>query len=59
MKELTWKRTTAIISTEGSEQPILLQVAVDSGTRLGYGRIVGALVNREEVFVLFGRGIPL
>ena len=58
------KRTTPIVSIERSEQQILLQ-----GTELGSawtvaldqdsGEMSGSLVNREEVFVLFGSCTPL
>jgi len=58
------KRTTPIVSIEKSEQQILLQ-----GTELGSawtlaldqvsGELSGSLVNREEVFVLFGSCTPL
>ena len=58
------KRTTPIVSMEKSEKQILLQ-----GTELGSawtialdqasGEISGSLVNREEVFVLFGSCTPL
>jgi hypothetical protein len=58
------KRTAPIVSIERSEQQILLQ-----GTELGSawtialdqnsGEISGSLVNREEVFVIFGSCTPL
>jgi hypothetical protein len=58
------KRTTPIVSIEKSESQILLQ-----GTELGSawtlaidqvsGELSGSLVNREEVFVLFGSCTPL
>jgi hypothetical protein len=58
------KRTAPIVSIERSEKQILLQ-----GTELGSawvialdqdsGEISGALVNREEVFVIFGSCTPL
>ncbi|HYQ97956.1 MAG TPA: hypothetical protein VEO92_06280, partial [Candidatus Nitrosocosmicus sp.] len=58
------KRTTPIVSIEKSEQQILLQ-----GTELGSawtlaldqvsGELSGSLVNREEVFVIFGSCTPL
>jgi len=58
------KRTSPIASIERSEQQILLQ-----GTELGSawtialdqnsGEMSGSLVNREEVFVLFGSCTPL
>ena len=58
------KRTTPIVSIEKSEQQILLQ-----GTELGFawtltldqdsGEMSGSLVNRKEVFVLFGSCTPL
>jgi hypothetical protein len=58
------KRTTPIVSMEKSEQQILLQ-----GTELAFawtialdqnsGEMSGAMVNRQEVFVLFGSCTPL
>jgi len=58
------KQTTPIVSMEKSDTQILLQ-----GTELGYGwtlaldqesgTMTGTLVNREEVFVLFGSCTPL
>ena len=58
------KRTSPIASIERSEQQILLQ-----GTELGSawtialdqnsGEMSGSLVNREEVFVIFGSCTPL
>jgi hypothetical protein len=58
------KRTSPIVSIEKSEQQILMQ-----GTELGAawtialdqksGEISGSLVNREEVFVIFGSCTPL
>jgi hypothetical protein len=58
------KRTSPIASIERSEQQILMQ-----GTELGSawtlaldqvsGELSGSLVNREEVFVIFGSCTPL
>ena len=58
------KRTTPILFMDKSNDQILLQ-----GTELGYGwtlvldqesgTMAGTLVNREEVFVLFGSCTPL
>jgi hypothetical protein len=58
------KRTTPIVAMEKSDEQILLQgselgtawtVALDQET----GKMSGSLVNREEVFVLFGSCTPL
>jgi hypothetical protein len=58
------KRTTSILFMDKSDNQILLQ-----GTELGYGwtlvldqengTMTATLVNREEVFVLFGSCTPL